>query len=95
MKFGSPLYLLGLLGMAIPIIIHFWKMRRAKTLRFGAIRYLLQSEQVTRRRRKFWEYLLLLVRMLLIAAISLALASHTGWRPCPHSASAPSKKRWS
>jgi len=74
MNFGSPLYLLGLIGMAIPVIIHFWKMRRAKTVRFGAIRYLLQSEEVTRRRRKFWEYLLLLVRMLLIAAVSLSLA---------------------
>lgn len=74
MKFSSPLFLLGLLGMAIPLIIHFWKMRRAKTLRFGAIRFLLQSEQVTRRRRKFWEYLLLLCRMLLVAALSLALA---------------------
>jgi len=74
MKFSAPVFLLGLLAMAIPVIIHFWKMRRAKILRFGAIRFLLQSEEVTRRRRKFWEYLLLLCRMLLVAAVSLALA---------------------
>jgi len=74
MSFASPIFLLGLFGVLIPLIIHLWKMRRAKTVRFAAIRYLLESEQVTRRRRKFWEYLLLLVRMLIIAGLSLALA---------------------
>jgi len=74
MSFSSPWYLLGLLGMLVPLIIHLWKMRRAKIIRFAAIRYLLESEQVTRRKRKFWEYLLLLVRMLIIGSISLALA---------------------
>jgi hypothetical protein len=51
MSFASPIFLLGLSGMLVPLIIHLWKMRRAKTVRFAAIRYLLESEQVTRRRR--------------------------------------------
>ncbi len=75
MKFANPLFLLGLLGMLVPLIIHLWRRRKAKVIPFGAIRFLLQSEKATRRRRRFWEYLLLLVRMLAIGAFSLALAA--------------------
>mgnify|MGYP001122947021 CR=1 FL=1 len=74
MKFFSPVFLLGLFGMLVPLIIHLWRRRRAKIIRFGAIRFLLMSEKATRRRRRFWEYLLLLVRMTVIGALSLALA---------------------
>jgi len=74
MNFSSPIFLLGLLAMLVPLIIHLWRRRRAKVIRFGAIRFLLQSEKATRRRRRFWEYLLLLVRMMAIGAVSLALA---------------------
>lgn len=74
MNFANPVFLLGMLGMLVPLIIHLWRRRRAKTIRFGAIRFLLQSERATRRRRKFWEYLLLMVRMLSIGVLSMALA---------------------
>jgi hypothetical protein len=74
MRFFNPVFLLGLLGMLVPLIIHLWRRRKAKIIRFGAIRFLLLSEKATRRRRRFWEYLLLLVRMAAIGVLSLALA---------------------
>jgi len=74
MSFSSPIYLLGLLAMLIPLLIHLWRRRRAKRVWFSAIRFLLKTEQITRRQRRFWEYLLLLARMLLIGALSIALA---------------------
>ena len=44
MAFIAPLLLLGTLAVAVPIVIHLFGRRRAKTVKFAAIDFLFQSD---------------------------------------------------
>lgn len=73
-EFANPLIALGALGIAAPIIIHFLFRRKAKPIEFSAMRFVLLSYKKVARRLLVQEYLLLLARCLMIAALALALA---------------------
>ena len=66
--------LLGLLGIAIPVIIHLLNRRQAKIVDWGAMRFLLDSLVSRRRRVLLEEILLLAARCLIVALVALALA---------------------
>lgn len=68
-----PWMLLGLAGLAIPVIIHLLNRRRYDVVDWGAMQFLKISE-VTRRRLMLEEILLMLLRMALIALLVLGLA---------------------
>jgi hypothetical protein len=74
MEFLAPVMLVGLAGLAIPLIIHLIGRRRAKTVRFAALDFLISSNRKTARRLQLRELLLLAVRALVCLAIPLALA---------------------
>lgn len=74
MTFIHPLLLGGLLLIGIPVLIHLVMRQRPKRLKFPAVRFLLQKQHSNRRRLQLRHILLLALRMLLIAAICLALA---------------------
>src|ERR1700757_4810910 len=74
MGFGFPLMLLGLAGVAIPVIIHLLNRRRYDVVDWGAMQF-LQVSETTRRRLLIEELLLMLLRMGLIALLVLALAA--------------------
>ena len=74
LHFFSPIYLLGLLGMALPILIHYLTLRREKHIKFSAVYLLLQSQKRSIKRSRPNRLLLLLTRCLAIACLSLALA---------------------
>jgi hypothetical protein len=74
MGFGLPLMLLGLAGVAIPVIIHLLNRRRFDVVDWGAMQF-LQISQTTRRRLLLEELLLLLLRMGVVAVLALALAA--------------------
>lgn len=74
MTFIHPLLLGGLLLVGIPVLIHLVMRQKPKRLKFPAVRFLLQKQQSNRRRLQLRHILLLALRMLLIAAICLALA---------------------
>ncbi|MEZ4360318.1 MAG: BatA domain-containing protein [Kofleriaceae bacterium] len=74
MGFLTPLMLLGLVAIAVPIGIHLIGRRRAKVVRFAALEFLLASKRRTARRFALRERLLLAVRVLLCAVIPLAIA---------------------
>lgn len=74
MGFGFPLMLLGLGAMAIPIVIHLLNRRRYDVVDWGAMQF-LQVSQTTRRRLFLEEFLLMLLRMGLIAIMVCALAA--------------------
>lgn len=75
LNFLSPIYLFGLLGVSVPVLIHLLARRKQKILFFSAIHILLKSKERPIKRsipnRKF----LLLIRCMSIALISLALAN--------------------
>lgn len=74
MSFISPIFLLGLLGVSLPIIIHMVGRRRAQTYKFSAIEFILRSQKKVAARIKLEQMLLLLVRVAVIALIAMALA---------------------
>lgn len=74
MLFDNPWMLLGVAGAAIPIVIHLINRRKAPIRRFAAIDFVLLTNKRLMRRMKLRHWLVLAVRVLLIAAIPLALA---------------------
>jgi hypothetical protein len=71
--FITAAMLIGLAGVAIPIIIHLLNRRRFQVVDWGAMQF-LQISETTRRRLLIEELLLLLLRMGLIAILVLGLA---------------------
>ena len=74
-NFLSPLYLFGLLGMTVPIMVHLLTRRQQKHLRFSAVHLLLQSQKRSIKRSTPNRRFLLFIRCLGIALLSLALAN--------------------
>ena len=75
LNFISPAYLLGILGIGLPILVHLLTRRRQTRIKFSAVYLLLQSKKRSIRRSKPNRLLLLLFRCLAIVCLSLALAS--------------------
>src|SRR6516225_2150003 len=71
--FISLAMLIGLAGIAIPIIIHLLNRKRYNVVDWGAMQF-LQISETTRRRLLIEEILLMVLRMGLIALLVLALA---------------------
>jgi len=72
--FGN-LLMLGWLGAAAaPILIHLWNKRRYRELSWAAIDFLLAAMRKNSRRLQLEQWLLLLVRTLLIVLVVLAVA---------------------
>jgi hypothetical protein len=74
MLFLNPFLLLGLAGIAIPVIIHLFNRRNAREVSWGAMRFLLDSLMSRRRSLLMEEMLLLAARCLLAGCAVLALA---------------------
>ena len=71
--FLNPFLLLGLAGIALPVLAHLLSRRKFDVVQWGAMQFLDVSRK-TRRKLKLEELLLLMVRVLTIALIALALA---------------------
>ena len=84
----NPWMLLGLAGIALPIMAHLLSRRRFDVVEWGAMQFLNPSRK-TRRRLKLEELLLLLLRIGLISLIVLAVTRPivpSGWFSGYHSA---------
>ncbi|MFQ5481442.1 MAG: BatA domain-containing protein, partial [Nitrospinaceae bacterium] len=75
LQFLNPIYLLGLLGVGVPVLVHLLTRRRQQRLPFSAVYLLHQAQQRSIRRARPNRLWLLLFRCLGIACLSLALAS--------------------
>ena len=74
-SFTSPWYLLGLLGLALPILIHLLTRRQQTRLKFSAVYLLQQAQKRAVRKSRPNKLLLLLLRCLAIGFLCLALAN--------------------
>ncbi len=74
MKFLNPDYLLGLLLIAVPIIIHLYYKKRLKKILFSSLMFLKSAEATRLRWYKLKEILILIMRCLIIAGMFFALA---------------------
>ncbi len=75
LNFSSPIFLFGLLGVSIPVLIHLLTQRQQKQIRFSAVYLLSQSKKRSTRKARPNRLLLLLARCLAIALFSIALAN--------------------
>lgn len=74
MQFLSPLLLGGLVLAGIPLIIHLLNRRRFQVVDWAPMKYLKLTLRTNRRRLKLEQWLLLLVRTLVIVVLILAVA---------------------
>lgn len=74
MSFLNPIMLFGLGAVAVPIVIHLLNRRKFQKLAWAAMRFLKTSVELTRRRSRVEDLLLLLLRCLLLALLALAAA---------------------
>src|SRR3954468_8220200 len=72
--FLNPLYLIGLLSAAIPLIIHLSRSKRTKKIRFSTTRFFTDQFLRSYRMSRLKELLLLACRMALFGLLAMALA---------------------
>lgn len=68
----NPYFLLGLLAVAIPIVVHLFNFRRYKKVYFSNVDYLQQLQSETRKQSRLREYLILACRIAAIIFLVLA-----------------------
>jgi len=74
MNFLNPLFLLGLLAVAVPVIIHLINLQRPQKVAFSTLSFFNELRKSTIRRIRIKQYLLLALRTLAIFFLALALA---------------------
>lgn len=77
MTFLNPLVLLGLLAAAIPILLHLFNLRKLRTIEFSTLTFLKELQKSKIRRIKIRQWLLLLLRTLLVILLVMAFARPT------------------
>jgi hypothetical protein len=74
MSFVNPLFFLGALAAAVPILLHLIKRERAQKILFPSLMYLRKVSRKTIRYQKLRHLLLLLMRVLALLLVVLAFA---------------------
>lgn len=74
MLFQQPAALWALFLLLIPVLLHLFQLQRPKTLIFSDLRFLKEVVREQQRKRKLRDFLLLLSRLLAVAALVLAFA---------------------
>jgi hypothetical protein len=72
--FTSGWMLLWGLAAVVPLVLHFLYRRRQRIVPWAAMQFLAAAIQTHARRLRLWQWLLLLLRLLAIAMITLAVA---------------------
>jgi hypothetical protein len=74
LTFLVPLFLIGLAGIAIPIIVHLTRRQRRRVVPFPSLMFLQKIPFQEQRRRRIRNWLLLAVRALALALLAVAFA---------------------
>lgn len=74
MSLLSPLFMLGLAALAVPVIVHLVRRTRAPEVQFASLMFVRQIPQRTIRRKRLQNLLLLLLRSLAIMLLVVAFA---------------------
>jgi len=81
MAFAAPFMLIGLVGLAVPIIIHLMHRSRSAVVDWPTLRFLKVAQQRSAQRSRLKHLLVLLARLVLLALVVLAMAKP--YRPDP------------
>ncbi len=77
MVFLNPSILLGLLAASIPILIHLLNFRKLQKVEFSTLSFLKELQKSKIKKIKIKQWLLLLLRVLIIVFLVLAFARPT------------------
>jgi hypothetical protein len=77
----NPLFLLGLLAVALPVLIHRLTRRKAVFRKFSAVRLLLQSQRIISQPQRLKHLFLLALRVLAMVSLALMMARPVLMRP--------------
>lgn len=77
MTFLNPAILIGLLAASIPVIIHLLNLKKLKNIEFSTLMFLKELQKNKIRKIKIKQWLLLLLRVLIIIFIVLSFARPT------------------
>ena len=88
MSFLTPLFLLGLAGLAVPVIIHLIQKERKNVVRFPSLMFLQRIPYQSIQRRRIRNWPLLLLRLTALALIVAAFARPFLRRPALAAAAA-------
>lgn len=73
LSFLNSVFLAGLVAAAVPILIHLFSRRRAKEVAFPSLEYLREISRQKVRRMRLRQWLLLALRVLVLALFALAM----------------------
>ena len=81
MQFLNPIWLLALPLVFLPIVIHLLNQRRHRTIEWGAMQFLLSARQMSRGMARLKQWLIMAMRMLVIAGLIFAICRplSSGW----------------
>jgi len=74
MTFLNPAILFGLLAASIPVVLHFLNLRKLRKIEFSTLAFLKELQKTKIRRIKLKQWLLLLLRVLIITFLVFAFA---------------------
>ncbi|WP_170172579.1 BatA domain-containing protein [Hymenobacter rigui] len=74
MAFTYPWFLLGLLGVAIPVLIHLFELRKPQRILFSNVEFIQQVKLITARQRKLKHLLVLACRIGVVSCLVLVFA---------------------
>lgn len=74
MAFLSPIFLLGALAAAVPVLVHLVRRTRARRIPFASLMFLRRIEQKTIRKRKLRNLMLLAMRCAALLILALAFS---------------------
>lgn len=74
MTFLNPIVLFGLAAAAIPVILHLLNRRKLRTIEFSTLRFLKELQHSALKRLKLRQWLLLIIRTLLIITLVFAFS---------------------
>ena len=78
MGFLSPLFLLGLGAIAVPVLLHLFRRETAPDVPFAAVRYLQPTRIERQERRRIQDWLLLVLRALALAIAVMSAGCNCG-----------------
>ena len=78
MSFLAPFYLLGLLAVSLPFVLHFIRRVPRGRYEFSSLMFLTPSPPRLTRRSRLDHLLLLLLRILALSILALSILSLTG-----------------
>ena len=73
--FANPLYLIGAVGVLLPVLIHLLTREQVMRVDFPTLRFFVGTARATLARKRWWEMLLIALRMLACLLLVLMFAN--------------------